>query len=145
MKLALRAACAVGLLLSTGVLARDSVRHYPLKDVINMPEAQGKLDGSVKFYLAGQKTPKILKRMSSNVSNKKTNSVGKDEEFGCRWAAMSALLSFQESAKRLGANAVVDIVSYYKKVESKSATDYECHSGNIVVGVTLKGTYAKIQ
>lgn len=145
MKLALSVACVVGLFLSTGVLARDSVQHYPLKDVINMPEAHGKLDGSVKFYLAGQKTPKILKRMSSDVSNKKTNSVGKSEEFGCRWAAMSALLSFQESAKRLGANAVVDIVSYYKKVESKSPTDYECHSGNIIVGVTLKGTYANIQ
>lgn len=47
-------------------------------------------------------------------------------------------------AKRLGANAVVDIVSYYKKVETKSPTKYECHSGNIIVGVTLKGTYAKV-
>lgn len=145
MKPAISAICAAGLFLSTAVLARDSVQHYPLQDVVNMPEAQGKLDGSVKFYLAGQKTPKILKRMSSDVSNKKTNSVGKGEEFGCRWAALSALMSFQESAKRLGANAVVDIVSYYKKVESKSPTDYECHSGNIIVGVTLKGTYAKIQ
>ena len=85
MKPAISAVFAAGLFLSTGVLARDSVQHYPLQDVVNMPEAQGKLDGSVKFYLAGQKTPKILKRMSSDVSNKKTNSVGKGEEFGCRW------------------------------------------------------------
>ena len=144
MKLAISAACAAGLFLSAPLLARESVQHYPLRDVMNMPEAKGQLDGSVKFYLAGQKTPKILKRMSSNVSNKKTNSVGKSDEFGCRWAALSALVSFQESAKRLGANAVVDIVSYYKKVESKSPTDYECHAGNIIVGVTLKGTYATV-
>lgn len=144
MKLVLSATLALGLLAAASGHARDSVQHYPLQDVIDMPEAQGKLDGSVKFYLEGQKTPKILKRMSSDVSNKKTNSVGKGEEFGCRWAALSALIAFQESAKRLGANAVVNIVSYYKKVETKSPTKYECHSGNIIVGVALKGTYAKI-
>lgn len=144
MKTLINAACIAGLLIGSPVLARDTTQNFPLSDVINMPDAKGKLDGSVKFYLAGQKTPKILKRMSSDVSNKKTNSVGKSDEFGCRWAALSALMSFQESAKRLGANAVVDIVSYYKKVESKSPTDFQCHAGNILVGVTLKGTYAKI-
>lgn len=145
MKIVISSVCVAGLLFSAPLLARDSVQHYSLQDVMTMPEAQGKLDGSVKFYLAGQKTPRILKRMSSGVSNKKTNSVGKDEEFGCRWAALSALVSFQESAKRLGANAVVDIVSYYKKVETKSPSKYECHSGNIIAGVTLKGTYANIK
>ena len=145
MKIVISSVCVAGLLFSAPLLARDSVQHYSLQDVMTMPEAQGKLDGSVKFYLAGQKTPRILKRMSSGVSNKKTNSVGKDEEFGCRWAALSALVSFQESAKRLGANAVVDIVSYYKKVETKSPSKYDCHSGNIIAGVTLKGTYANIK
>ena len=144
MKPLISAACIAGLLIGGPVFARDTTHTFPLRDVINMPEANGKLDGSVKFYLAGQKTPKLLKRMSSDTSNKKTNSVGKSDEFGCRWAALSALMSFQESAKRLGANAVVDIVSYYKKVESKSPTDFQCHAGNILVGVTLKGTYAKI-
>lgn len=144
MKLAITVALSVGLLASTSLLARDSAQYYPLADVINMPEAKGQLDGSVKFYLVGQKTPKILKRMSSGITNKKTNSVGKSEEFGCRWAALSALVALQASAKRLGANAVVDIVSYYKKVESKSSTNYECHAGNIMTGVALKGTYATI-
>lgn len=145
MKCIVSAIVVAGLFVAGPIHARDSVQHYPLQDVIDMPEAKGKLDGSVKFYLAGQKTPKILKRMSSDVSNKKTNSVGKGEEFGCRWAALSALVALQDSAKRLGANAVVDIVSYYKKVENKSPTTYECHSGNIIVGVTLKGTYATIK
>ncbi len=144
MKNSIGAVCGIALFLSAPLLARESVLHYPLRDVIDMPEAKGQLDGSVKFYLAGQKTPRILNRMSSGVSNKKTNSVGKSEEFGCRWAALAALVSLQESAKRLGANAVVDIVSYYKKVETKSPTKYECHSGNIIAGVTFRGTYAKV-
>jgi hypothetical protein len=43
-----------------------------------------------------------------------------------------------------GANAVVDIVSYYKKNEFKSASNYECYAGSILAGVALKGTYAKV-
>ncbi|MFY0568369.1 excinuclease ATPase subunit [Archangium lansingense] len=134
----------LALTLSSPALARDTVLHLPLADVLEMPEAKGKLDGSVKFYLAGQKTPKVLDTLKSDVSNKKTNSVGKTDEFGCKWAALSALIALQESAKKSGANAVVDIVSYYKKSEYKNATEYECHAGAFVVGVSLKGTYAKV-
>lgn len=135
----------VAVVATTGaVYARDTELQLPFADVLSMPEAAGKLDGSVKFYLAGQKTPKVLQRLSSDVSNKKTNGFGKDDDVACRWAALSALISFQDKAKQLGANAVVDMVSYYKKDESKSATDYECHAGAFVVGVALKGTFAKV-
>lgn len=130
--------------LSSPALARDTVLRLPLADVLELPEAKTKLDGSVRFYLAGQKTPKALKTLGSDVSNKKTNGVGKTHEFGCKWAALSALISLQESAKKNGANAVVDIVSYYKKSEFKSSTEYECHAGTFVIGVALKGTYAKL-
>jgi len=124
--------------------ARDTTLHIPLADVLAMPEAQGKLDGSVKFFLAGQKAPKIEKTFSSDVSNQKTNGLGKSDEFGCKWAALSALIAFQNSAKREGANAVVDLVSYYKKNETKSDTTFECHAGAMIIGVALKGTYAKV-
>lgn len=142
-KQALLAALALTLLAPLAQ-ARDTVLNIPLADVLAMPEAQGKLDGSVKFYLAGQATPKIAKRFGSDTSNQKTNGVGKSDEFGCKWAALSALIAFQNSAKREGANAVVDMVSYYKKNETKNDTTFECHAGNIVIGVALKGTYAKI-
>lgn len=137
------AALAAGML-SAPVMARDTVLQIPLAAVLEMPEAKEKLDGSVKFFLAGQKTPKILQKLGEDVSNPKTNGVGKSDEFGCKWAALSALIAFQESAKRNGANAVVNIVSYYKKKETPHATDIECHAGNIVIGVALKGEYAKI-
>ncbi|MFH7044952.1 excinuclease ATPase subunit [Paucibacter sp. JuS9] len=132
------------LLIAGPAAARDTVLHIPLADVLAMPEAQAKLDPNVKFYLAGQETPKVLKRFATDVSNPKTNGFGKSDEFGCKWAALTALIRLQESAKREGGNAVVDIVSYYKKVEYKSATDFECHAGAIIIGVALKGTYAKV-
>jgi len=132
------------LLLAGPAAARDTVLHIPLADVLAMPEAQAKLDPAVKFYLAGQQTPQVLNRFSTDVSNPKTNGFGKSDEFGCKWAALTALIRLQESAKREGGNAVVDIVSYYKKVEYKSATDFECHAGAIIIGVALRGTYAKV-
>ena len=124
--------------------ARDTVLNVPLQEVLDMPEAKGKLDGTVSFFLAGQKTPRIISKMSEDVSNKKTNGFGKNERAACKWAALSALLAFQASAKQQNANAVIDIVSYYKKNVVSSPTDFECHAGGVLIGVTLKGTYAKI-
>jgi hypothetical protein len=144
MKFRLAAVSLVALLCSASAFARDSVLHIPLADVLAMPEAVGKLDPEFKFYLAGQATPKVVKRFASDVANPKTNGFNKSDEAGCKWAALSALIHLQEGAKREGANAVIDIVSYYKKVEYSSTTDFECHAGTFVVGVALKGSYAKV-
>jgi len=134
----LAAACALP------AMARDNVHTITLQSVLDMPEAKEKLDGSVKFYLAGSATPKIEKRFGDDVGNEKTNSVGKSADRACQWAALSALIAFQNHAKQQGANAVVDMVSYYKKEVSSSPTDIECHDGAIITGVALKGTYAKV-
>ena len=87
-----------------------------LQSVLDMPEAQGKLDGSVKFYLAGSPTPKVVKKFGEDTSNAKTNAFNKSAEEACRWNALSALIKLQDNAKRDGANAVIDITSYNKKM-----------------------------
>ena len=125
-------------------IAKDKDYKLPFAEVLAMPEAKQQLDGSVKFFLAGQETPKVLRRIGEDVSNKKTNGFGKDDGTACRWAALSALKAFQDSAKSMGANAVIDMVSYYKKVTFSSPTEYQCVAGSVIVGVALKGTYAKI-
>ena len=129
---------------STPALARDTRLTLPLAEVLEMGDAKAKLDGSVRFYLAGQKTPRVIAKMSEDVSNHKTNNFARSDETGCQWAALSALLAFQEKAKLKGANAVINIESYYKRNSFKSATEYECHAGAVMAGVTLKGTYAKV-
>jgi len=129
---------------SFSAMAADKVLHLDVKDVLAADYSAGKLDGTVKFYFAGQSTPAILKKMEEDTTNKKTNGVGKTHVTSCKWAMLSALIALQESAKSRGANAVIGISSYYKKVEYKSATQYECHVGNIMTGVALKGSYAKL-
>ena len=130
---------------SMPALARDTAHHLPLAEIVNSPMAKEQgLDGSVKFYLAGQSHPRVLQSMSEDVSNKKTNGFNKSDADACRWVAISVLLAFQEKAKSLGANAVVDIKSYYRKREYADPVNYECHSGALMSGVALKGRFAKV-
>jgi len=134
----LGATIAVALAFSHSVHAADDIAHFPLKQAIDAATAAGKLDGSVKFYLAGKNVSgSVLKQ--GVVTNKKSNAFAKNAEEVCVWVAQSALISLQAAAKKAGANAVTNIVSYFKKNEYKSATDFECHVGAIMAGVALKG------
>ncbi|MDR2365166.1 MAG: excinuclease ATPase subunit [Zoogloeaceae bacterium] len=138
---------AVALLLSpVAGHARDTVHHLDFQSVVNDAIRAGRLDGSVKFYLKGQKTKGgVVRRFPEAVSNKKTNGVGKSDEEACAWALQSVLIAFEANAKKYGANAVVDLVSFYKRNEYRSSTQYECHAGNIMAGVALKGQAAIVK
>lgn len=146
MKQSLFVAGLVIALASTTVHARETRVEASFEELVNSPEAkQAGIDGSVRFYLAGQKTPAVLSRMGEDVSNKKTNAANKSDAVACRHVTLSVLKAFQDSAKARGANAVVDMVSYYKKNEFKSAQNYECYAGAIMAGTAMKGTYAKVK
>lgn len=125
--------------------ARETRVELPLHDLINSPEAKAAgIDGSVRFFLAGEKV-NVQQRLGEDVTNKKTNAANKSDAVACNWVALSALKALQDGAKSRGANAVVDVVSYYKKNEFKSTTNFECYAGAILAGVALKGTYAKVK
>lgn len=146
MKRLLTAALLTLSIAAPNAFAGDTRLELPLQELIDSPQAkEAGIDGSVRFYLSGQAHPAVVSRMGEDVSNKKTNGVGKSDVESCRWVALSVLKAFQESAKARGANAVVDITSYFKKNEFKSPTNYECYAGNIMSGVALKGTYAKVK
>ncbi|MFI8718224.1 excinuclease ATPase subunit [Stenotrophomonas sp. NPDC077464] len=143
-RFALIAAAALLAVASTAH-ARETRVEQSLHDLINSPEAKAAgIDGSVRFFLAGEKV-NVQQRFSEDVTNKKTNAANKSDAVACNWVALSALKALQDGAKSRGANAVVDIVSYYKKNEFKSTTNYECYAGAILAGVALKGTYAKVK
>ncbi|MDO8697543.1 MAG: excinuclease [Pseudomonas sp.] len=119
--------------------ARDTVLNLDFAAVVQEATQAGKLDGSVKFYLAGATVPGKVTPLGEQITNKKTNAFNKTDEEACSWALQSALITLQDAAKRVGGNAVVDIVSFYKRKESRSSTTYECHAGTFVGGVALKG------
>jgi uncharacterized protein YbjQ (UPF0145 family) len=128
-----------------GVEARNTKHLLPISVALAVKEAQEKLDGSIKFYFGSQETPKIATRLGSDVSNRKTNAFGKSDEAACNWVFLSAMIALEKRAQQLGANAVVNIVSYYDRKVMSSTTEFECHAGAIIAGVVLKGDFVKIE
>jgi uncharacterized protein YbjQ (UPF0145 family) len=124
--------------------ARDDKLMFPIAPALEAKDAKEKLDGSVKFYFGDQQTPKILTKLGTDVTNQKTNAVSKSDERACNWVFLSAMIQLDKRAKQLGANAVVNIVSYYQKNVMSSPTEFECHAGNIIAGVALRGEFVKV-
>ncbi|WP_434704706.1 excinuclease [Pseudomonas sp. Z1-12] len=126
--------------------ARDTTLYLPFDKVVNEAIRTGKIDRSVKFYLAGDEPQgKVSVLSAGEVTNKKTNAFNKSDVEACEWVVQSALISLHQAAKAAGANAVINIVSFYKRNERQDATTYECHAGAIMAGVALKGDLAKVQ
>ena len=126
--------------------ARDTAHFLPFETAVQEALNAGRLDGSVKFYLAGtQPAGKVSIVRSGVTTSKKTNAFNKTDEAACSWALQSALIRFQNAAKAAGANAVVDLASNYKNVEYKDSQKYECHAGAVMAGVALKGNLANVK
>jgi uncharacterized protein YjbJ (UPF0337 family) len=124
--------------------ARDTHHMYPVSDALATSGAQEKLDAKIKLYFGDQPHAKALKTMGEFTTNKKTNAFGKADKTACEWAFLDAMLSLQERARSEGANAVINIKSYYKKDETSSSSEYMCGAGALMAGVTFKGTMAKL-
>jgi uncharacterized protein YbjQ (UPF0145 family) len=120
--------------------ARDTELLLSISEAVDYGELTNKVGHEVAFFFGSQRSATPIRSFGEFVTNKKTNSVGRPDKAACRWAMLSALIQFRDRAKSLGGNAVIGIVSYYKKQTTMSDTDYICHAGNIVAGVALKGT-----
>ncbi|WP_353141769.1 excinuclease [Acinetobacter pragensis] len=127
---------------TTAVFAADTMHDFNFKEAVDRAVADGALDGSVKFYLAGTKSGgKVIQK--GLVTNKKTNGFAKSAESACDHVLRSTLIQFQNTAKAKGANAVTNLVSFYKSNETRSATTYQCAKGTAIAGVALKGDIVK--
>ena len=153
--------------------ARNTTYKLPLADVLQMPEAKVKLDGSVKFFFGENTIPQGAERKGVEVIDRHArvkaaskedfaacrgrsamptdlcgtqhaNDPSDDDVASCKAAALQALIALQDNAKRRGANAVVDFVSDYKGQTFSSATEYECHAGATGGHLTFKANYASV-
>jgi uncharacterized protein YbjQ (UPF0145 family) len=131
-------------LVATEASARDTIKQWPISDVLNNPEYAERLKG-VSFYFGDQSHPPIVENFGEFGTNKKTNGFNKSDEEACQWVMLSALLQLRERAQSLGANAVVDIRSNYKNNEISSGTEYTCGSGALMSGVALIGTFVTVE
>lgn len=141
MKLAKSLTIALTALVVAACAPRDTTHYYSISEALNSAQAKEILDPKIKLYFGKAAPGKTVK--AGLVSNKKTNAANKTDQEACQWAFLSAVKQFQERAASMGATKVGNIVSYYKKNTYRSTTQYECHAGNIIGGVALKGDIVK--
>ena len=122
--------------------ARNDRYTFPLQPTLDSPDFAQQVGSSVKFYFGDQPAP-AGQNISDYVANDRQHFHGKTEEGACRDTLISALEELQEHANHAGADAVVGVVSYFRKVTFSSATEFECHAGSRGVFVSLRGTFVK--
>jgi uncharacterized protein YbjQ (UPF0145 family) len=132
------------ILLSMDVSARDTKQMFSVKDALNQPTANEKLNQGIAFYFGKQPHGEIVQKFGNYQSNKKTNAFGKSDLKACNWAFLSAMISLQNRAVAEGGNAVVNIQSFYKQNIVISETEFECGAGATMAGVTLTGDVVKL-
>jgi len=142
-KLPVAIAAILALTFSSTAMSRDTTHLLPIEEAMNTPDAQQKLDGSIEFYFADESHPRVTQRIPGVVANRKTNAFMKSDEEACSWVFLSAMIALQERAQMEGADAVVNITSFYDRQEMASQEEYECHAGAIMAGVALKGDVVK--
>jgi hypothetical protein len=135
---------ALALVVAAPGQARDDRLRMPLADALSTVDAKAKIDPKIRLYFGNQPHPKVLQSFGTATANRKTNFFNKSDEEGCRWVFLSSVLSLQERARKLGANAVVNIKSVYRGGNLESATEYECGAGTFVGGVALQGEFVKL-
>lgn len=125
-------------------VARNDRYTFPLQPTLDSPDYAQQVGTSVKFVFGDQPAP-AGDKIADYVANDRQHFHGKTEEGACRDTLISALAEMKDHATRAGGDAVVGIVSYFRKVTFSSATDFECHAGSNGVFVSLMGTIVKLK
>lgn len=131
-------------LTASTVQARNIKLILPIADAMAAVHVQDRPSGAVKFFFGSQTTPKVAATLGSYVAAPRTAAMAKSDENACVEAFLWTLMALEKRALQVGANAVVNIVSYYQKLEMSSPSLFECHVGNVIASVVLKGDLVKL-
>ncbi|RJF97221.1 excinuclease ATPase subunit [Noviherbaspirillum saxi] len=125
--------------------ARNVKYMVPIAAALESPSAAGKLDSSVKLYFGTQAHPATLSKVGIADATGKERIEYKADLPSCQASFVEALRALQKNAKDSGANAVINIVSYFKNgTPVSSTTEFECHAGSFSTILMLKGELVKI-
>lgn len=144
--------CALSLFALT-VQARNTKILMPLVEVMQSAKTKAVIGEDIKLYF-GDKSPEGAQSIGEFYSRGeakpyKTTASGRtrplDDETTCRAAMRIALADLVQQAHARDGNALVDISSFYNRVEMRSNEVYECHAGMTRAVVDLKGRLVRIE
>jgi uncharacterized protein YbjQ (UPF0145 family) len=129
---------------SSSGFARDAIENFSIKHALETADAREKLDPKIKLSFGNWKHGAVVKSLGEWKSYKKSNGVGRPNEVACQRAFLSAVISLQQRASKMGGNAVIDIKSDYDNKKTSSDTTYVCGSGILMSAVALFGTVVRV-
>ena len=126
--------------------ARDTAVYLPFDKAVAEATRSGKIDGSVKFYLAGN-TPagKVTVVSPGAVTNKKTNAFNKSDTEACEWVVQSAIISLHQAREKRRRQRRDQHRQLLQEQRAQGCADLRMPRRRIMAGVALKGDLAKIQ
>jgi hypothetical protein len=71
--------------------------------------------------------------------------IPREDEPTCRDAMRQALADLTQKAHTKGGNAIVEVSSFYNRLEMRSNDVYECHAGMTRAVVELKGKVIRLE
>jgi uncharacterized protein YbjQ (UPF0145 family) len=123
----------------------EEATYLSFSEGVKRATAAGLLDGSVKFYLAGQTLPAQVHKLDTVSSSRKTNGSNKSDQEACFWALQSSLVALQNAAKKANANAVINVASVDQRALYKDTEKFQCRAGLLIASVALRGDLAQIK
>lgn len=126
------------------VAARNVPYTLKIQDVLDSAEFRDKVGSSVAFAFGNRKVA-VSATLDEIVANARDHFKGRSDEGACRGTLILALQELKRRAQNSDGDAVIDIVSYFRRQTFSSPTEFECHAGSSGVFVSLKGTVAKLQ
>ena len=130
---------------ASSVFARDEIENYSIKSALETADAREKLDPQINLYFGNWKHGAVVQSIGEWKSYKKSNGVGRANEVACKRAFLSAAISLQQRAIKMGGNAVIGIKSDYDNRKTSSDITYVCGSGMLMSAVALIGTVVRTE
>ncbi|WP_158592282.1 hypothetical protein [Noviherbaspirillum sedimenti] len=125
--------------------ARNVKYMVSIPNTLESEQVKAKLDGSVKLFFGPQAYANDSRTIASMNAHGKMSIEFKADIASCQASFADALGTLQNNAKAAGADAVVNIVSYFKNGPvMSSATEFECRAGSNFSHVMLKGELVKL-
>jgi hypothetical protein len=124
--------------------ARNVKYLMSLDTALQAPEVKGRVDGSIKLYFGAQAHPEVATKITTDEITTKGVIESKNDMAACYNALGDGIKQLQEMARNAGADAIINIVSYYKRGNiTNSDTVVECHAGSGSAGLSLRGDIVK--
>jgi uncharacterized protein YbjQ (UPF0145 family) len=131
-------AATLSLCVSTA-FARTEVDNFSIADALAQEQASYVLGEDIKFYFGAQVHAGVAVTFSEYSTSQQANGAIKSNKDACNAAFLLAMKSMRDEAKKVGANAVVNIRSNYEDNASSSTETFRCGSSTLKSNVALVG------